>query len=209
MQGAYIRSFSPNIKHVLSCIFLIIAVILFIIGAVRASRVSYVTVDESGFTFDSDEIKEKRNIVFKPEILEASFKMSDSKNPVVCATVSTGIINDYDIFIVPLGCEYRFLAVKINSDEYQKVLDGEEITAYFSDKYSKLFTDYVAKMDGIYDSDEIISPSECSTLGLIAVDPQKESMSFLWGLPFLIIGLFLLKLAGNPFFYFPEESTSD
>ncbi len=205
MSAAYERRFLPDKKHFFSCVFLIIAVILFISGAVRAFRMLNVTVNEAGFVYDTDEIKKNRNIVFKPHLAEGAFETSESKNPVVIATVSTGIINDYDIFVVSLGCINRFLAVKTNSEEYQKVLDGEEITAYFSDKYCDLFIDYTARMGEYYNSEDVIPVSECDKLGLIVVDPQKECMSFLWGLPFLIIGLFLLKLAGNPFFYAKKE----
>jgi len=60
-------------------------------------------------------------------------------------------------------------------------------------------------MGQYFEADTVISPDDCSDLGLIVVDRDKELHSFLWFLPFLIVGLILLIIGGSPFFYFPEE----
>ena len=105
--------------------------------------------------------------------------MFSRSNPVYSGTIKSGF-TDYECFVVDTIPSIRYAAVKKDSDEYEKFISGEEVTGYFSKKFSDEFS-------------ELAPDKECSELGIIIVDRQKELLSFLWGIPFLIIGLILLK----------------
>ena len=111
----------------------------------------------------------------------------------------------YEVLVVKDGFIYRYAAVKADSDEYDMLMNGERVTAYYSYKYSDMFRDRISNMGLYFDEDTVIPQDKCDDLGLIVVDREKELLSFLWFLPFLIAGLILLKIGGSPFFYFSEN----
>lgn len=204
MADMYIRKFSLSRLHIIAAVFLLAALILFISGAYRAFRVMG-RLDQMGLSFEGEGyIKKNDGILFSAEPVMGELKGASEESAVCCVTdTRIFFLPAYDVFVAPVAGKYRFVAVEENSDEYEKLFAGEEVTGYFSDKYDQKLFDYVSEMGDYYESDSVIPVEECSHLGIIVVDRQRELMSFLWGLPFLCIGLFLLKKAGSVFFYTP------
>ena len=199
MADSYVKKFSPNKWHIISVLCAVISVLLLLSGAHRAFRVMG-RLDPTGLVFDGDVHKNDSILIScQPALVRMKGAVEDSE--LVC-----GNINGYDVFVVKDGAKYRFAAVKTGTDEYDMFLDSQPVTAYYSYKYSDMFRDRIAEMGQYFEADTVISPDDCSDLGLIVVDREKELLSFLWFLPFLIIGLILLIIGGSPFFYFPETN---
>ena len=198
MADSYVKKFSPNKWHIISVLCAVISVLLLVSGAHRAFRVMG-RLDPTGLVFEGDVHKNDSILIScQPALVRMKGAVQDSE--LVC-----GNINGYDVFVVKDGAKYRFAAVKTGTDEYDMFLDSQPVTAYYSYKYSDMFRDRIAEMEQYFEADTVISPDDCSDLGLIVVDREKELLSFLWFLPFLIAGLILLKIGGSPFFYFPEN----
>lgn len=198
MADSYVKKFSPNKWHIISVLCAVISVLLLLSGAHRAFRVMG-RLDPTGLVFEGDVHKNDSILIScQPALVRMKGAVQDSE--LVC-----GNINGYDVFVVKDGAKYRFAAVKTGTDEYDMFLDSQPVTAYYSYKYSDMFRDRIAEMEQYFEADTVISPDDCSDLGLIVVDREKELLSFLWFLPFLIAGLILLKIGGSPFFYFPEN----
>ena len=157
---------ASRIKLIASVIFLSLYLVLVISGVHRGLRVTG-RYSETGLTFEPELIDENESLLFS------------RSNPVYCGTIKSGF-TDYECFVVDTIPNIRYAAVKKDSDEYEKFISGKEVTGYFSKKFSDEFS-------------ELAHDKECSELGIIIVDRQKELLSFLWGIPFLIIGLILLK----------------
>lgn len=203
MADSYIRKFSPNKFHIIAAVLFLLALVMLVNGAHRAFRVMG-RLDSFAFGKDGkiDELKENVSIFLKNEPpVRAVLKGAVNDTVLSCGTEHN---QKYEIFVIKFY-GYRFAAVEKDSDEYDKLLSGEGVTGYFSYKYGKNLRDRIAEMGQYFEADTVISPNDCSDLGLIIVDRNKELLCFLWFLPFLIIGLILLKKGGSPFFYFPEE----
>jgi hypothetical protein len=67
--------------------------------------------------------------------------------------------------------------------------------------------DFISNMGDYYDEESVIPAENVTKLGVVVVNRQKEKRSLLYGLPFLILGILLMKKAGDPFFYTPVEET--
>ena len=107
-----------------------------------------------------------------------------------------------------------FAAVKEGSAEERDLLEyGGTMRGYFSDKYTGEMKEYLSKIDKYYETKgtelDGADLEKLPELGVIIINTDKEELSFLWTLPFLIAGLIVLKKAGSPYFYFPEEETID
>lgn len=202
MSDNYIRKFMPNKKHIIAVLLILLSAVLFVSGFYRAFRISG-RLTMTGLTFEP-EVHEGDSILLSASPFKARLKNTEDERVVVCGTVSKGLITDYDFFIVHVAEKYRPVMVKKGTKEYDKFLDGEEVSGYFTEKYFDDFSDYVLKMHNYYELENKITDKDHSKLGIVIVDRQKELLSFLWGIPFLIIGLILFKIAGSPFFYVPE-----
>lgn len=199
MADSYIRKFSPNKFHIIAAVFFMLALAMLVSGAHRAFRVMG-RLDPTGLVFEGD-VHKNDSILISCQPVLVRMKGAAQDSELVC-----GNINGYDVFVVKDGAKYRFAAVKTGTDEYDMFLDSQPVTAYYSYKYSDMFHDRIAEMGQYFEADTVISPDDCLDLGLIVVDRDKELHSFLWFLPFLIIGLILLIIGGSPFFYFPETN---
>ena len=200
MADSYIRKFSPNVKHIIAFVLLLISAVMLVSGLHRAFRVMG-RLDSSAFVFDGkiDELKENDSILLHEKTVRARLKEAVHDTELSC-----GQNQKHEIFVINFY-GYRFAAVETGSDEYDKLLGGEGVTGYFSYKYSQIFRDRIAEMGQYFEPDTVIPESECSDLGIIIVDRERELRSWMWCLPFLIVGLLLLKIGGSPFFYFPED----
>lgn len=204
MTSSYIRKFKPDKLHLISAALLLIALIFFISGAYRAFRITNCT-ELADISYESD-IHKNDSLVFSAQPVRRVLNQASKENNIVCAQVSKGIISDYEILVVNFAGKYRYVAVEKDSEEYNRFLNSEEVTGYFSDKYSNDFLEYISGMDDYYDEKSVIPENECSAMGIIIVDRKQETLSFLWGLPFLAAGLLLLLKAGSPYFYVPEDT---
>ena len=212
MSDFYKRRFSPNIKHLIAFLLILLSAVLFVNGFYRAARISG-RHTMMGLTFEP-EVYEGDSILLSSCPIEAKLKGSEHENAVCWKTISTGIMTDYDCFVDFIAEEYRPVMVKRGTDEYDKYLNGEEVSGYFTTKDFDDFPEFMSDFDDYYelegfDKHRKITDMNCSQLGIVIVDRQKELLSFLWGIPFLIIGLILLKIAGSPFFYIPETDSSE
>ena len=203
MAGLYIRKFRPNKLHLVSAALLLTALIFFISGAYRAFRMTGCT-DQSELSHEID-IRKSRSITLCSKPVEEVFEGTEDTQTIVFAQISKGIISDYELMIVNAAGKYRYIAAEKDSEEYHRLMKGEEVTGYISDKYSSDFMDFISGMHKYHSKDNVINEKECSELGIIVVDKQNEMLSFTWGIPFLAAGLLMLLKAGNPFFYIPED----
>lgn len=203
MSDFYIRKFMPNKKHIIAFLFILLSCILFVSGIHRAFRVSG-RLSMMGLSFEPY-VYEGDSILLSSCPVKAKLKQSEHENVVCWKTVSTGILTDYNFFIDHIAEKYRPVMVKKGTDEYDKYINGEEVTAYFTEKNFDDFPQYMSNIGNYYELDREITDKDYSELGIVIVDRQKELLSFIWGIPFLIIGLILFKFAGSPFFYVPES----
>lgn len=207
MSDFYIRKFMPNKMHIIAFLFILLSCILFVNGFYRAARISG-RHTMMGLTFEP-EVYEGDSILLSSCPIEARLKEGEHETAVCWKTISTGIMTDYDCFVDFVAEKYRPVMVKRGTDEYDKYLNGEEVSGYFTTKTFDDFPEYMSDFDNIWEIENYpmgnkITDTNCSQLGIVIVDRQKELLSFLWGIPFLIIGLILLKFAGSPFFYVTE-----
>ena len=201
MADSYIRKFSPNKCHIIAAVFFLLALAMLVNGAHRAFRVMG-RLDPTGLSHEGT-VHENDSILTNLYPVRARLKEAANDSVLSCGTAEN---QKYEVLVVKDVFKYRYAAVKKDSDEYDMLMNGEPVTAYFSYKYSDMFHDRIMKMGLYFDESTVIPQEDCLALGLIVVDREKELLSFLWFLPFLIIGLILLKIGGSPFFYFPENN---
>lgn len=203
MSYFYERKFMPNVKHIIAFLLILLSAVLFISGFCRASHVTG-RLSMEGLTFEP-EVHKGDSILLSSKPFKARLKETERAHDVVWQTVSKGIITDYDCFIVHVAYAYRPVMVKKGTEEYDKFLNGEEVTGYFTEKNFDAFSDFMSDIGSYYELDRTITDKDCSKLGIVIVDRKKELLSFMWGIPFLAIGLILFKMAGSVFFYVPES----
>lgn len=189
----------PNVKHIIAYVLILLSAILFISGFCRASHVTG-RLSMMGLTFEP-EVHKGDSILLSASPFKARLKETEREHDVVWQTVSKGIMTDYDCFIVHVAYAYRPVMVKKGTEEYDKFLNGEEVTGYFTEKNFDDFPQFVSDMNSVYELNKEITDKDYSTLGIVIVNRQKELLSFLWGVPFLVIGIMILKIAGTPFVY--------
>ncbi len=199
MSDFYKRRFSPNIKHIIAFFLILLSAVIFVNGFYRASRISG-RHTMMGLTFEP-EVYEGDSILLSSCPIEAKLKGSERETAVCWKTISTGIMTDYDCFVDFVAEEYRPVMVKRGTDEYGKYLNGEEVSGYFTYSNFDDFPQFISDMNSVYELEKEITDKNYSKLGIVIVDRQKEILSFMWGIPFLIIGIILLKISGTPFVY--------
>ncbi len=212
MSDFYTRKFMPDMKHLIALLLILLSVVLFINGFYRAARISG-RHTMMGLTFEP-EVYEGDSILLSSCPVEAKLKGSEHQTPVCFQTISTGIMTDYDCFVDFIAEEYRPVMVKRGTDEYDKYLNGEEVSGYFTTKDFDDFPEFMSDFDDYYelegfDKHRKITDTNCSQLGIVIVDRQKELLSFMCGIPFLIIGLILFKFSGSVFFWMPDTLETD
>lgn len=207
MSDFYVRKFMPNVKHIIAFLLILLSAVLFVSGFYRASHVTG-RLSMEGLVFEP-EVHKGDSILLSSKPFKARLKETEREHDVVWQTVSKGIITDYDCFIVHVAYAYRPVMVKKGTEEYDKFLNGEEVTGYFTEKNFDDFPNYISDMNSFYELDREITDKNYSTLGIVIVNRQKELLSFLWGIPFLVIGLVILKIAGSPFVYSKITETEE
>lgn len=202
MADLYRRKLRPNKMHIIAALLLIIFLALFHSGLVRSGRVS-ARLNQAGFIFEDDGVRENRGVYFSAPPHTGRLKGSDQQQPVIVAKVKKGFNKDMVIFIGSVHRRNQFIAVEKDSEEYKKLLAGEKVTGYFSYEYTDELLDFVSRMGENYEAESVIPAENITKLGVVVVDRKKEKLSLLYGLPFLILGIILLKKAGEPFLYIP------
>lgn len=202
MADLYRRKLRPNKMHIIASLLLIIFLVLFHSGLVRSGRVS-ARLNQAGFIFEDDGVREDRGVYFSAPPHTGRLKGSDQQQPVIVAEVKKGFNKDMVIFIGSVHRRNQFIAVEKDSEEYKKLLAGEKVTGYFSYEYTDELLDFVSRMGENYEAESVIPAENITKLGVVVVDRKKEKLSLLYGLPFLILGIILLKKAGEPFLYIP------
>lgn len=200
MTDSYIRRFSPNKWHIISVLCAVISVLLLVSGAHRAFRVMG-RLDPTGLAHEGT-VHENDSILTNLYPVRARLKEAANDSVLSCGTAEN---QKYEVLVVKDVFKYRYAAVKKDSDEYDMLMNGEPVTAYFSYKYSDMFRDRIMEMGLYFDEDTVIPQEDCLALGLIVVDREKELLSFLWFFPFLALALILFRIGGSPFFYFSEN----
>lgn len=202
MADLYRRKLRPNKMHIIAALLLIIFLVLFHSGLVRSGRVS-ARLNQAGFIFEDDGVRENRGVYFSAPPHTGRLKGSDQQQPVIVAEVKKGFNKDMVIFIGSVHRRNQFIAVEKDSEEYKKLLAGEKVTGYFSYEYTDELLDFVSRMGENCEAESVIPAENITKLGVVVVDRKKEKLSLLYGLPFLILGIILLKKAGEPFLYIP------
>lgn len=193
----------PNVKHIIAFLLILLSAVLFINGFHRAFRVTG-RLSMQGLTFEP-EVHKGDSILLSSKPFKARLKETERTQDIVWKITSKGLMSTYDCFIVHVACAYRPVMVKKGTEEYDRFLNGEEVTGYFTEKNFDDFPNFVLNMHNYYELENKITDKDSSTLGIVIVNRQKELLSFLWGIPFLAIGLVLFKTAGSVFFYVPES----
>lgn len=197
----------PNKKHIIAFLLILLSAVLFISGFYRACRISS-RLSMEGLVFEP-EVYEGDSILLSANPLKARMKETERERVVNWCTISKGIITDYDCFVVQVAEKYRPVMVRTGTEEYNKFLDGEEVSGYFTEKNFEDFPSFILNMGKYYELKKEITDKDYSTLGIVIVNRQKELLSFLWGIPFLAISLVLFKKAGSVFFYIPETDETE
>lgn len=200
MADLYNRKFVPSIKHIIAYLLILLSAVLFISGFYRAMRVSG-RLSTMGLSFET-EVHEGDSILLSTSPFKARLKETENE-VVVCCGQSSGLNPFYDneTFIIHIAEKYRPVMVTMGTEEYDNFMNGEEVTGYFTEKKFDDFPEYMSNIGSYYELDKEITDKDYSTLGIVIVDRNKELLSFLWGIPFLAVGLVLLKISGTPFVY--------
>lgn len=206
MADLYKRKLRPNKTHIIAALLLVIALLLFHSGLVRSGRVS-ARLNQAGFIFEDDGVRENRGVLFSAPPHTGKLKGAENAHTIVAAEVQKGINKNMVIFIGSVHRRNQFIAVEKDSEEYRKLLAGEKVTGYFPYEYTDELMDFISKMGNYYDEESVIPAENVTKLGVVVVNREKEKRSLLYGLPFLILGILLMKKAGDPFFYTPVEET--
>lgn len=225
MAGSYIRRFRPNIKHFAAVVFLTAGMIFLIIGVVKFIRISCVRPLENIHS----SLKKGDYVSFTLEnVLCAKTQYNDDKYPLVFLSKdsrSADLTKSSDDYCIYAAGRYRFLTTDggVTPDVSDALKNGEFIGAdnkkryigYVTDEDAEIFLDYVNKADkyhagfflgGSEIEIENFTADKCSRYGIRITDGKKEKFKWLFSVPFLAVGVFLLLLAGNPFFYIPENT---
>lgn len=205
MADLYKRKLKPNKKHIIAGLLLVIGLILFHSGSVRAGRVS-ARLSQAGFVFEDDGVRENRGVLFSSRPYSGRLKGSEEFQPVVAAEVRKGLRKNIVVFIGSVHRRYQFVAVEKDSEEYRKLTAGEEVTGYFSYEYTDELMNFVSGMGELYEKESVIPAENITELGVVVVNREKEKRSWLYCLPFLVSGIILMKKSGEPFLYIPIEN---
>ena len=200
MVDFYERKFVPNTKHIIAFLIILLSAVLFISGFCRASHVTG-RLSMEGLVFEP-EVHKGDSILLSSKPFKARLKETEKERVVIFAQISgLNPLQDKQVFMIHLAEKYRPVMVTMGTEEYDKFLNGEEVTGYFTEKNFDDFPHFVLNMHNYYELENKITDKDYSKLGIVIVDRKKELLSFLWGIPFLIIGLVILKIAGSPFVY--------
>ena len=200
-----VKNFLTDKKHI-AVFLLIIAAVLLISGFYRAVRISG-RLTMMGLTFESD-VHEGDSILLSASPLKAALKEAETED-VVCWEVYGIILTEYDYFIVNVAGKYRPVMVKKGTEEYDNFLNGGDVSGYFTKKEFQGFKEFMSCINQYYELDKEITDNDYSTLGIVIVDRQKELLSFLWGIPFLVAGLILLKVEASERMKYRKNLRSD
>lgn len=200
MADLYNRKFVPSIKHIIAYLLILLSAVLFISGFHRAIRISG-RLNPSSITFDID-LGKNESVLLSSKPFKARLKETENEVAVCCGQ-SSGLnpFRDNETFIIHIAEKYRPVMVTMGTEEYDKFMNGEEVTGYFTEKKFDDFPEYMSNIGSYYELDKEITDKDYSKLGIVIVDRNKELLSFLWGVPFLAVGLILLKISGTPFVY--------
>lgn len=154
-----------------------------------------------GLTFEP-EVHKGDSILLSASPFEARLKETENESVVIFAQIQgLNPFQDKQVFMIHLAGKYRPVMVTMGTEEYDKFINGEEVTGYFTEKSFDDFPQFISDMNSVYELEKEITDKDYSKLGIVIVNRQKELLSFLWGIPFLIIGIILLKIADTPFAY--------
>jgi len=207
MVDFYKRKFKPSIKHIIAFLLMLLSMVLFVNGVYRAARISS-RHTMMGLTFEP-EVYEGDSILLSSHPIKAKLKGTENETVVCWETILTGILTEYDCFIDYIAEEYRPVMVKKGTKEYDMYLNGEEVSGYFTVDYFDDFPQFMSNIGNYYELEKEITDKNCSKLGIVIVNRRKELLSFIWGIPFLIIGLILLKISGSPFVYIKIDNDEE
>lgn len=190
-----------KIRQYIGIVFLIISAILFISGIFRAVRVrDPIDISECTAVSEGDWINGS------PDAVYGCLKNETNPHSILWKSTTA-----YDHYIINIAGQLRPLSVPKYSEQNDwikrganfKAEKGMSFVGIATDRYSDGFFDYIANIydsyESIYDPFEHdtkieISLENCSELGIKIVNPFIEKISWLKGLPFLIIGLILIDL---------------
>lgn len=216
MTDSYIRKYSPNKWHIISCILILIAVILFIYGAYRAVRImNPKRIDKYTVLSEGD------CVMGSPDVLYGN--SNDTENTMSICWTSVGIDGldpnaAMDGYIISAAGKLRPFFAEKDSEVWDwidyggnfRAEKGCTFTGIVTDKYSDGFfsyiDNYISRWDNIGNTYQTpINTENCSELGIVAVDPVAEKTAWIWGIPFLIAGAIILVKAGKLYWYAPEN----
>lgn len=201
MVDFYERKFVPDKRHIISYLLILLSAVLFISGFHRAMRVTG-RLSMDGLIFEPEVLHEGDSILLSAKPFKARLKGTENERGVVCCQISgLNPFKDKEVFIIHLAGQYRPVMVTMGTEEYDKFMNGEEVTGYFTEKNFDDFPYYMSNIGSYYELEKEITDKNYSKLGIVIVNRQKELISFVWGIPFLIIGIILLKISGTPFVY--------
>ena len=217
MADLYKRKLRPNKKHIIAALLLVIGLILFHIGSVRFGRVT-ARRDPSMYTGGFEDREAGKNMFSALAPLRLATKDGVQQRD-VCFMTDIGFLKDINVYASAWGRDhYMFIAVEANSKEEREMLEGEKVTCYFSGKYTDELKEFLAHVNDYYDTSNLTDAQKYlygdigdgnarnrTTLGVIVVNREKEKRSWLYCLPFLLLGIIILKKAGEPFLYIPVE----
>lgn len=200
MADLYERKFVPDKRHIIAYILILLSAVLFISGFHRAMRVTG-RLSMQGLVFEP-EVHEGDSILLSAKPFKARLKDTERVMVVSCEYISElNPFKDCEIFIIHIAGQYRPVMVTVGTEEYDKFMNGEEVTGYFTEKNFDDFPYYMSNIGSYYELEKEITDKSYSKLGIVIVNRQKELISFVWGIPFLIAGIILLKISGTPFVY--------
>lgn len=136
--------------------------------------------------------------------------IAEHSRPIVYETYSPLAIDPlefYDGYLIKVSGKLCPLFISSKSEIYEAITSNDRTSpkpfvGVVTQSHCENFENYVTtilpkfyyEIDG--DREYHFSESDCSELGIRVVDIQKERLTFLWGLPLLIIGLLILWREG-------------
>lgn len=225
MTGSYIRKFSPNFKHIAAVVFLTAGSIFLIIGVVKYIKISNAKPIENIHL----DLKKGSYVSFTLEnVISAKTQYNDEKYPLQFLhkdSRSADLTKSSEDYCIYAAERYRFLTADggVTPDVYSILENGDFIGAdnkeryigYVTDDDAEDFLDYM-KIANRYHAGFFLGGSDaevgdfiadnCSRYGIRITDEKKEKRKWLFSVPFLAVGIFLMVSAGNPFFYIPEDT---
>ena len=205
MADSYIRKFSPNRRHYIAAALFLAALVLFAVGIHRAVRTMW-RIDPRGLTFEGS-VSENDSVLLSADPLRGALKGAETETE-ICYKTYLGFTTDINCYIIAINGTYCPVAVVRGSQEEADLFAGEYVTGYFTYKYSDGFAKYMDNITQVWELDPYHDYSQYDELGIRLVNVKRERISFLWGIPFLFLGLIFLKKAGTPYFYYPKDKGS-